>query len=586
MSSLNIDIIIVTYNSAKWIYKCLESIAFTRYNHKNIFLTIVDNDSCDDSIRIAEDFDKASIFGGFNILKEKHNHGFGKGNNIGVKNSCQDYILLLNVDTELEPDSLQFLVNRVIKSDGNIALWELRQFPYEHPKIYNPLTFETSWSSAAACLIKRSAYLEIGGFDEQIFMYGEDVDLSWRLKEKGYKLVYVPESTVYHFTFDRKQSEKEKPDQYYYSVFSNLLLRYKFGSFFDVIKGYLLCILLILKGRQINRIRLLALLSNSIPKGVTIRKGRKGKRMPFWGRGRNGDLYKFKIWDYEIERLGAKYKNTPVNGNPLVSVIVRTCNRPQMLREALLSIKNQTYKHIEIIVIEDGQNFAESLIQVEFFDLAIKYVATGMKVGRTKAANLGLSLAKGEYFNFLDDDDLFYPDHIEVLLSALTNNSNYLVAYSLAFETPISVQVSETRNIKYNLIFNERFNILTLLERNFLPIQTVMFSGRLYKQFGGLDEALDVLEDWHLWLKYAFKCNSFLFIPKITSLYKVPPNRRDRKRRKDFFKNASMQVYKLIQQEYLTIKVEDYKNYKEQNAKIRKFKDKLIRQFNNFLRNY
>ena len=73
-----------------------------------------------------------------------------------------------------------------------VAAWEMRQIPYEHPKAYDPVTLDTPWVSGAAMLLRRSAFEDVGGFDPRIFMYGEDVDLSWRLRARGWRLRYLP----------------------------------------------------------------------------------------------------------------------------------------------------------------------------------------------------------------------------------------------------------------------------------------------------------------------------------------------------------------------------------------------------------
>ena len=206
-----------------------------------------------------------------------------------------------------------------------------------------------------------------------------------------------------------------------------------------------------------------------------------------------------------------------------VSVIIRTCNRPEVLRRALNSIKKQTYANIETVVVEDGPNLSEKMLREEFTDLNLLYQSTGEKQGRTKVGNLGLSLCTGEYFNFLDDDDILYFDHIEVLVKLL-NNCSAVAAYTIAEEGQIvrdrnnPAVFKEKRTI---VRYKQPFNRLLLYSFNYLPIQSVLFSRKLYDKLGGFDESLDILEDWDLWIRYS-TMGDFVFEPKITSKYYVP----------------------------------------------------------------
>ncbi len=228
-----------------------------------------------------------------------------------------------------------------------------------------------------------------------------------------------------------------------------------------------------------------------------------------------------------------------------VSYIVRTCGRPHVLRYSLESIRKQTCSDIEVIVVEDGKNTAEKMIRTEFVDMDIRYYHTGTKVGRSKAGNIGLQMAEGEYCNFLDDDDLLYPQHTEVLLSAL-EGTDYKVAYAVA-EAAVSVYSRSRR--KYVTIYkyiqhNQSFNRLYFTMTNFIPIQTIMFHRSLYEQYGGLRENLDALEDWDLWLRYAAH-EDFFYINQITSLYRLPLKRF--KRDKVLFQ-AYYEVRKLFEE--------------------------------------
>jgi GT2 family glycosyltransferase len=83
------------------------------------------------------------------------------------------------------------------------ALVEGVQFPEEHPKIYDPETLETPWISGACFLIPLEIWRAIGGFDENIFLYCEDVDLSWTCRRLGYKTKICPSALFYHDTTNR-----------------------------------------------------------------------------------------------------------------------------------------------------------------------------------------------------------------------------------------------------------------------------------------------------------------------------------------------------------------------------------------------
>ena len=82
-----------------------------------------------------------------------------------------------------------------------------------------------------------------------------------------------------------------------------------------------------------------------------------------------------------------------------------------------------------MIVVEDGESTYYDMIKKEFPELNIRYQATGKKRGRSVAGNLGLSLAQGEYLNFLDDDDVFFADHLECLVNAIEKTKG-IAAYA------------------------------------------------------------------------------------------------------------------------------------------------------------
>lgn len=510
------DIVYVTYNSEKWIKKCFSSWLDIDYDLKEVNIIIVDNNSTDRTIEFLKEFEKqyGEKFSSFFVIKEVKNWGFGKANNIGFSKGKDEIVCFFNIDTEIYPDTLYELQKDIENSEDKIALWELRQFPYEHPKLYDIITGEVSWSSGAAFAIRRNIYKDVGGFDEKIFMYAEDVDLSWRIRAAGYKLKYAPRVKIMHYSYET--AGEIKPNQHVYSIINNLLLRYRFGGPRTILLGHILFWKVILRQESFLGARK-KLLKNywkhfrQIPHFIAKGKYKKFKVAKFIG------------FDYSSIREGAFYRNFITDQKPLVSIIVRTCGRPSVLRETLLSLRKQTYDNIEIVIVEDGKEISKEMIEKEFSDLNIIYEATGQKVGRSKVGNRAMELSHGKYLNFLDDDDLFYADHVEVLVNTLLNSSNK-AAYAFAFETPIIVESKEPYVydlIDYRGIHKQKFDRIMLCHHNYIPIQCIMFEKDLYQKYGGLDESLDALEDWDLWVRYSLYTD-FDCVEKTTSVYRVP----------------------------------------------------------------
>lgn len=509
------DIIIVTYNSEKWIGMCIDSLIKAKRLFPDLKLFFVDNHSDDKTVELLNAYKKRGEFSEFKIIQQKQNLGFGTANNLGASFGTDEIICFLNIDTEVFEDSFERLNSIILKSCAEIGAWEFRQMPYEHPKIYNPVTGETSWMSGAAFAVRRAVFEKLQGFDENIFMYAEDVDFSWRLRALGYKIQYCPTVGIMHYSYESMGIVK--PTQYVNSLINNLLLRYRFGNLRCILKGYLQFAIVFFLHRQPY---------SGAKKQLFEAFKEHFSRIHFF---RNGNLEekqvgKFLEWDYELTR-DARFKSQRESDFcPLVSVIVRTCQRPEVLREALISIKNQTYSNIEIVVVEDGKPSAEKMIAEEFKDLNIKYYSTEKKAGRSEAGNLALSKATGQYFNFLDDDDVFFADHIETLMQAINQDRKCLAAYAFGFETPVIVE--STSPYKYDIkAYNKRytttFDEVELCYHNFIPIQCIMFSRCLYDELGGFDSSLDYLEDWDLWVRYAQK-TTFICVEKTTSMYRVP----------------------------------------------------------------
>ena len=227
----------------------------------------------------------------------------------------------------------------------------------------------------------------------------------------------------------------------------------------------------------------------------------------------------------------------------LVSIIIRTCGRPQVLAEALESVRVQTYPNIEVVVVEDGENLSEGFLTADFPDLCVRYQCTGERRGRCKAGNLGLEAAKGKYVNFLDDDDLLLPSHVETLVTRM-EEAGHMAAYSIAEEHQVrKCKQNQVKGVvKRKLIrYRQPYSRLLLCYLNYIPIQSIMFRRSLYEELGGFDEGLEVLEDWDLWVRYSTRYD-FLYIPTVTSIYHTPYKGRQKHQREGYMQKVSQEV--------------------------------------------
>lgn len=531
-----IDLSIVTYNSSRWIDSFVASLLALNYPKTLLSLFFVDNSSTDDTLEKLQSGAQILRAQGIEVsIQVAPNHGFGAGHNVAFKKGSAPYCLVTNLDLTFEADALRQVVSNAVADVAHAAAWELRQKPYEHPKYYDPVTGSTNWNSHACVLLRRSAIQAVGGFDETLFMYGEDVELSYRLRRAGHVLRYCPQAVVWHFTYETVA--QVKPLQYTGSTFANLYLRLKYGNRWDALAVPLLGLRLLMASQAYPGSRL-AVLRNLLRLLTLVPK-------TLWARKTSSIQFPFREWDYEMIRDGAfiELEATP-NVTPLVSIITRTYRgRELYLRQAILSVARQTYPNIEHIIVEDGGESMQILIDEmqPALPRAISYFGLS-KCGRSATGNHGLRQANGRWCLFLDDDDLLFADHVEVLVNTMLTETQSRAAYTLAWEVPTdSSQLAQGRysEMTYQVPppLRQVFDYEVLRHHNFMPIQSVLFERSLYLERGGFDEDMDALEDWTLWVRYAHK-NQFTYVPKLTSLFRVPENAEQTRQRSEIFAAA------------------------------------------------
>ena len=200
MPPLSIVVGVVTYdNAARELKGCLGSaeLALSRAGGKGRLL-ILDNGPPSAPIKGVERLDSAG------------NIGFGAGHNRLMKaafDAGADVYVAANPDGLFHPDCIANLARMHAAQHGR-ALIEACQFPVQHPKTYDPVTFKTAWVSGACLWIPRAIYEAVGGFDETFFMYCEDVDLSWRARAQGFQALINPAALFLHAVTNRSTSPR------------------------------------------------------------------------------------------------------------------------------------------------------------------------------------------------------------------------------------------------------------------------------------------------------------------------------------------------------------------------------------------
>lgn len=217
-----VSIVILNYKTRHFLEKFLPGVLATDY--ENFEVVVADNASSDDSVEFVR-----TNFTSVSILTLTENYGFAGGYNRALSQVEADYYVLLNSDVEVPKNWLKPLV-ALAESDSNIAAVQPKLldykdktkfeyaggsggfidkygYPFCRGRWFNYLesdfgqyndTREIFWATGACFLVKSDCWREMSGLDEDFFAHMEEIDLCWRLKNKGYKIMVCPESEVYH----------------------------------------------------------------------------------------------------------------------------------------------------------------------------------------------------------------------------------------------------------------------------------------------------------------------------------------------------------------------------------------------------
>lgn len=255
--ALKLSVIIVNYNVKYYLDQCIRSVlrAFEEMNTPAEII-VVDNHSADGSVDYLEKRYPQMLYPMVRFVRSAHNLGFARANNIAIRQSRGEYVLLLNPDTIVGEDALKASVDfmdahedagavgvRMLGAQGRRAMESRRGLPTPMVSFFKMLGFCNRWPhhrlfgkyymgylpwdepcqievvSGAYCMLRRKALDEVGLLDEDFFMYGEDIDLSYRVLKGGYHNYYLPVDILHY-----KGESTQKSSFRYVHVFYEAML--------------------------------------------------------------------------------------------------------------------------------------------------------------------------------------------------------------------------------------------------------------------------------------------------------------------------------------------------------------------------
>ena len=227
VSSVDLAVVIVSYNTCDMLRDCLRAIP-KAVEGLTAQVWVVDNNSPDDSAKmVTEEFPQA------HLIANTDNPGFARANNQAIRETQARHILLLNPDTEAEPDSFACMVAyldahpdvgavgpKLLNTDGSLqrngrvfpSAWgefgvysglrrlspQKHEDRYEYGRADFDVVWEGDWMMGSCLMVPRRVIEEVGALDEEFFMFYEETEWCWRIRKAGYKVVYLPQARVIH----------------------------------------------------------------------------------------------------------------------------------------------------------------------------------------------------------------------------------------------------------------------------------------------------------------------------------------------------------------------------------------------------
>ncbi len=457
------SLVIPVYNASTFTVECIQRL-YEVENNINFEVILVDNNSTDETESLMKK--ELARRANFTYCRMEENLGFSGGVNAGINLSKGKYVVILNNDTKVTDGWLDRLVE-VVERNPEIG-------------IVSPVT---NYVGEGAQIDPEAVEIDV----DRIDTYAELI--------KHREMIFEPRRLVFFCVLIKK------------TVIDHIGLLdegYIKGNFED--DDY--CTRTIMSGYH------LAIARNSFVYhhgSVTFNKNQ---------------ISHISHMEKNRKRFYRKIQNLSVSpripfrtdDEIMMSIVVRTLNRPKLLTRALTSLSNQTCKKFEVILINDGGEDVQDIVTQFSKFYSINYVHHKQSKGRTQALNAGIKSSSTSWLNFLDDDDIIYPWHVDVLLHHQSNKPNLKFLYT-DYNRSIFNNTLEDFPIVTKGTEPWEYNSEEMWVTNRIPIHTWLISKSCFDAVGLFDETLMMLEDFEFLVRLN-QVTDFYHINAVTCEYR------------------------------------------------------------------
>jgi len=383
-----VSIVIVTYNSSQTLQQCIDSVLESTKIPFEVLA--VDNDSKDNTKDILENYGTK-----IKTIYNKENLGFSRACNQGIENSEGDYIVLLNPDTVVTENWAERMISHFKPDTGAVgplsdyvaglqkaefylpknsnrtfSLKEISTVLYENNRLKS---VETKLLIGFCIMFSRKILDKVGYLDEELFLGNDDLDISWRLREKGYNLLVATDTFIHHKGQVSFKTEKKTKTDWLVQESTDILYK-KLENYYG--------------------------------------KGNIPSPMELWG------INWFNPSKELMEKGHAKF----IPG--LTSIIILTLNQLEHTEKCFESIKKYTEEPYEIIVVDNGSSdgTVEYLESFAAKNDRVKVIVNNTNRGFAAGNNQGISIASGEYILLLNNDTILTEGWLKGLIKVFEKN--------------------------------------------------------------------------------------------------------------------------------------------------------------------